>query len=75
MRGDKLSFLKYPGSKLRFVDLINIEITKLKRDVDTYCEPFLGSGAVFLNLPFEFNNYYLSDFGNTYSPGDNISVT
>jgi site-specific DNA-adenine methylase len=62
MRGDKLSFLKYPGSKLRFVDLINIEITKLKRDVDTYCEPFLGSGAVFLNLPFEFNNYYLSDF-------------
>jgi site-specific DNA-adenine methylase len=62
MTENKLSFLKYPGSKLRFVDLINEEIFKLKGQVDNYCEPFLGSGAVFLNLPFKFNNYYISDF-------------
>jgi site-specific DNA-adenine methylase len=59
---DKLSFLKFPGSKLRFVDLINEEILKTKDEVDIYCEPFLGSGAIFLNLPFKFKNYYISDF-------------
>jgi site-specific DNA-adenine methylase len=36
----KLSFLKFPGSKLRFVDLINEEILKIKDEVDIYCEPF-----------------------------------
>ena len=62
VKSDKLSFLKFPGSKLRFVELINKEILKLENKVDIYCEPFLGSGAVFLNLPFEFKEYYISDF-------------
>ena len=62
MKNDKLSFLKFPGSKLCFVDLINEEIIKLKDEVNIYCEPFLGSGAIFLNLPFEFDKYYISDF-------------
>jgi len=58
----KLSFLKYPGSKLRFVDLINKEISKIEEPLNFYIEPFLGSGATFLNLDRNFESYILSDF-------------
>lgn len=62
MNKNKLSFLKYPGSKLRFIDIINKEILKIESEVEIYCEPFLGSGSIFLNLPFNFKKYYISDY-------------
>jgi len=61
MKKTKLNFLKYPGSKIRFIETINNEINSQRYLVDTYVEPFLGSGSVFLNIPFKFKKYILSD--------------
>jgi DNA adenine methylase len=48
-------FVKWPGNKYRF---INIIVSKLPTS-RTLIEPFVGSGAVFLNTNYE--NYVLSD--------------
>ena len=53
------TLLKYAGSKRRFVDLINKEIAKTNCNI--YIEPFLGSGAVFLNLEKQYERKILSD--------------
>lgn len=49
----------YMGSKDRHLNLLNsiIENSTSKN----YCEPFLGSGSVFLNLKKDFEKYYLND--------------
>ena len=48
-------FLKWPGSKYRIVDAIKARLPEGNRLV----EPFVGSGAVFLNT--DYNRYLLND--------------
>ena len=48
-------FLKWPGGKYRLVERINKELGPGKRLI----EPFIGSGAVFLNSPY--NKFLLAD--------------
>lgn len=47
------------GSKDRHLDLLNNIISNSQSK--NYCEPFLGSGSVFLNLQKDFEKYYLND--------------
>jgi len=49
----------YMGSKDRHLDLLNSIIEN--SNAKNYCEPFLGSGSVFLNLKKDFEKYYLND--------------
>ena len=50
---------KYMGAKTRHIDFLN---TIIENSVSkNYCEPFLGSAVVFLNLVKEFDKYYLND--------------
>jgi DNA adenine methylase len=55
----KIRFLKYIGSKFNYVDLINEEINKTSCNI--YIEPFLGSGAIALNLEKQFNKIIGND--------------
>lgn len=48
-------FLKWAGGKFKIIDRIKAELPKGKRLV----EPFVGSGAVFLNT--DFNDFLLAD--------------
>lgn len=48
-------FLKWPGNKYRLIDFILPKLPQKK----VLVEPFLGSGAIFLNTNYE--NYILSD--------------
>lgn len=47
--------LKYPGGKTKELDVIK----KLFPDYKNYYEPFLGGGAVWLNI--EAERYYVND--------------
>lgn len=47
------------GAKIKHIDFLN-EIFKNSKSRN-YCEPFLGSAVVFLNLEKDFNKYYLND--------------
>ena len=49
----------YMGSKDRHLDLLNSIIKN--SESKNYCEPFLGSGSLFLNLEKDFDKYYLND--------------
>lgn len=51
--------LRYSGSKLNFIDKINPIISESK--AKHYYEPFIGSGAVFINLNKEFDSYHIND--------------
>lgn len=55
----KLKIIRYSGSKIKYVDQINKLINYSDKNI--YVEPFLGSGAVFLNLSKKFDKYILSD--------------
>lgn len=55
MKNKVVSYIRYVGSKRKFVNIINNELLKIN-EPSVYIEPFLGSGAVFLNLPENFNN-------------------
>lgn len=55
----KNNLIKYAGTKIKYVDLINKHINQT--DGTIYVEPFLGSGSVFLNLEKEFDRYILND--------------
>ena len=47
------------GAKTRHIDFLS---TIIENSVSkNYCEPFLGSAVVFLNLEKEFDKYYLND--------------
>ncbi|WP_420852006.1 Dam family site-specific DNA-(adenine-N6)-methyltransferase [Pelotomaculum isophthalicicum] len=48
-------FLKWPGSKYRIVDRVKEQLPPGRRLI----EPFVGSGAVFLNT--DYDNYLLAD--------------
>lgn len=49
----------YMGSKDRHLDLLNSIIKN--SESKNYCEPFLGSGSLFLNLEKDFDKHYLND--------------
>lgn len=49
-------FLKWPGGKFKLLDRI---LAHVKKPLTHWCEPFLGSGAVFLNV--EAEHYTLAD--------------
>lgn len=55
----KNNLIKYAGTKIKYVDLINEYINNTEGRI--YVEPFLGSGSVFLNLEKEFDRYILND--------------
>lgn len=57
MKDKKISLIRYSGNKLKFSESFNSLIENNK--CDCYCEPFLGSGAIFLNLKKEFKHYFL----------------
>jgi DNA adenine methylase len=50
------TFISWQGNKSRFVNLI---ISELPEEYNTYIEPFLGSGALFLKL--QPDNYIIND--------------
>lgn len=54
-----IKLLWYSGSKINYVDKINSIIDKSNSKY--YYEPFLGSGAVFLNLNKKFEHHFISD--------------
>jgi len=57
--------MRYSGSKYNYVELIINIIRRSKRKI--YFEPFVGSGAIFINLPDMFEQYYINDLNiNTY---------
>lgn len=49
-------FLKWAGGKYKIIDRI---VSALPKDANRLVEPFVGSGAVFLNT--EYDNYLLAD--------------
>lgn len=49
----------YAGTKINFCSLINQKIESTSKNI--YVEPFLGSGAIFLNLDKKFDKYILND--------------
>ena len=53
--------MRYAGNKLYLVPIINKLIEKCNMPFETYIEPFLGSGAIFYNLEYEFSNKILND--------------
>lgn len=55
----KNRIIRYLGSKIKFVDQINKLINYSDKKI--YVEPFLGSGAIFLNLTKEFDKYIIND--------------
>jgi len=52
------SVLRWIGSKKRLIDDLKKNIPK---NFNQYYEPFLGSGVVYLNMPFK-NKAYINDF-------------
>ncbi len=55
----KRKFFSYMGSKERYKMEINNIINRSAKDL--YCEPFLGSGFIFLNLEKKFNEYHIAE--------------
>ncbi|RZL20389.1 MAG: hypothetical protein EOO89_00350 [Pedobacter sp.] len=51
--------MNYAGSKAAYITEINSIINTSQAKI--YCEPFLGSGVVFLNLERQFDTYILND--------------
>jgi DNA adenine methylase Dam len=56
---NKLRLLRYSGSKINYIDKINNLIKSSNKKI--YYEPFIGSGAIFLNLEKQFDEYYIND--------------
>lgn len=61
MKNNTLHFIKYAGSKRRFISTINEKINQIEDEVNTYVEPFLGSGAVLLNLNKQYTTTIAAD--------------
>ena len=51
-------FLKWPGRKFNILSTLSQHFSKFE-NYHSFAEPFLGSGAVFLNT--NYKNYYLND--------------
>lgn len=57
----KNRLFRYSGSKNEFIDDINLLLSKYKSA--TYIEPFIGSGAIYLNTVNQnFKKFYINDF-------------
>jgi DNA adenine methylase len=60
-------FLKWAGGKAQLLDEIDSRLPKLEilsGKIDTYVEPFVGGGAVFFHIAYnypEFKHYFLFD--------------
>ncbi len=52
-------FLKWPGRKYNILAILQQYISLYEKKCHTLVEPFIGSGAVFLNT--NYKNYYLAD--------------
>lgn len=52
-------FIPYSGSKYRILEELYSHFDTTK---SVYVEPFLGSGVVYLNLPFSYEEYIISDY-------------
>jgi len=50
--GGKMNIINWPGSKKRLLAQI---IKYIPQNIDTYIEPFVGSGVVFIYLLFNSN--------------------
>jgi len=55
----KVRFFRYQGSKNDYVDLVNSYIDS--SESSSYCEPFVGSGAIIFNLKKTFEHYTIND--------------
>lgn len=53
-------FMRYAGSKMHLSKRVNQLIDSCE-ELDTYVEPFFGSGAIFYNLDRDFGHYILND--------------
>lgn len=51
--------IRYSGSKIKYTDFVNKFISYSDKKI--YVEPFLGSGAIFLNLSKNFDKYIIND--------------
>lgn len=58
--GGKMNIINWPGSKKRLLAQI---VKYIPQDIDTYIEPFVGSGVVFIYLLFNsnINNFIIGD--------------
>lgn len=51
---------RYAGAKDKYIDIISKHINRYKKG-SIYIEPFLGSGAIFLNIEDKFDSYIIND--------------
>jgi len=56
---NNLKIFNYMGNKQRHLSELNMYVNNSNKNI--YVEPFLGSGALFLNLCKDFDNYFLSE--------------
>lgn len=56
----KIRFFRYSGSKYRFTDIINEQLSLLPKS-DIFVEPFVGSGSILFNLEKEYDRYVIND--------------
>jgi len=56
----KIRMMRYSGSKFNFVEKLNLIISQTNKKI--FIEPFVGSGAVFINTPDIFDEYIINDF-------------
>lgn len=54
-------FLKWPGGKRQSINILNNKFSKIT--FNTYIEPFVGAGSVFLN--FQYNNTIINDINSS----------
>lgn len=59
MRQRKIRFFQYRGSKHHLVEIFNDLIQRSNKKI--YVEPFVGSGAIFINLVDKFEHYIIND--------------
>lgn len=51
--------IKYQGNKSKYLERLAYWIQKSNKPI--YCEPFIGSAVIFLNLDKEFDEYHIND--------------
>lgn len=63
-------FIKIPGGKFSLLEEINFNLPKDFNKIQTYVEPFLGGGSVFLHMVSNYSkikNFYLNEFNSDIS--------
>jgi len=59
MRQRKIRFFQYRGSKHHLIEAFNDLMQQSNKKI--YVEPFVGSGAIFINLADKFEHYIIND--------------